>query len=124
MGCESATTCSKYNRKLKIEHQTETTFKYKNGRVTETVFEKFEILEKIISNRVKCGLVEEKISKSRVRSLLSQALNVAGDIVGDEAIGVRNILSEGIKVVDELGILLFQPYCLRRAFKNLFHSTN
>lgn len=90
---------------------------YKNGRVTETVFEKFEILEKIISNRV--DFIEEKISKSRVRSLLSQALNVAGDVIGDEAVGVKNILSEGIKVLDELGILLFQPYCLRWAF-NVF----
>ena len=47
---------------------------------------------------------------------MSQAYNVAGDVVGDEAVGVRNILSEGIKVLDELGILLFQPYCLRWAF--------
>ena len=96
-----------------------TSFQYKNGNVTETVFEKFEVLEKIISNRVKCGLIEEKISKSRIRSLLSQALNVVGDVVGDEAVGVRNILSEGIKLLDELGILLFQPYCLRWAF-NLY----
>ena len=96
-----------------------TSFQYKNGSVTETVFEKFEVFEKIISNRVKCGLIEEKISKSRIRSLLSQALNVVGDVVGDEAVGVRNILSEGIKLLDELGILLFQPYCLRWAF-NLY----
>ena len=50
---------------------------------------------------------------------MSQALNVAGDVIGDEAVGVKNILSEGIKVLDELGILLFQPYCLRWAF-NVF----
>ena len=104
---------------LSIQRVILTSFQYKNGSVTETVFEKFEVLEKIISNRVKCGLIEEKISKSRIRSLLSQALNVVGDVVGDEAVGVRNILSEGIKLLDELGILLFQPYCLRWAF-NLY----